>query len=327
MTELIQWPEPGDGPIHTVRAIDSHTEGEPTRVVVAGGPALEGLDPNECRHALATRCDAFRTAVCCEPRGSDHLVGALLIPPRDPQSLAGVVFFDNGGYLGMCGHGTIGVAETLRYLGRVEPGTHKIETPVGPVHFMLHGDGQVTVRNVPSYRHAHDVEVETRSGERFRGDVAWGGNWFFIARHHAARVELRDVGELTRIATEIRRALRDAGITGGEGAEITHVELTVPPMSEDEDGRNFVLCPGLQYDRSPCGTGTSAKIACLAADGALAPGQPWRQAGILGTRFVATYQPRADGRVDVEITGRAWITGDVSLRIDAADPLTKGIVK
>lgn len=327
MTELIQWPNSEEGLIHNVRAIDSHTEGEPTRVVVAGGPALAELDANECRHALATRCDAFRTAICCEPRGSDHLVGALLIPPRDPQSLAGVVFFDNGGYLGMCGHGTIGVAETLRYLGRAQPGLHKIETPVGPVYFVLHNDGQVTVRNVPSYRFAQDVEVETRSGQRFCGDIAWGGNWFYIARHTAPRIELQDVGELTRTTTEIRHALRDANITGEAGAEITHVELTVPPMSDEEDARNFVLCPGLQYDRSPCGTGTSAKVACLAADGALAPGKPWRQAGILGTRFVATYQPRGDGRIDVEITGRAWITGDVSLRIDPADPLTEGIIK
>ncbi len=314
------------------RVIDSHTGGEPTRCVVSGGPDLGGGTLAERRERFARQHDAWRRALVCEPRGSDVVVGALLCEAQDPVHACGVVFFNNAGYLGMCGHGTIGLVATLAYLGRIAPGDHRIETPVGTVTATLHADGSASVANVPSYRHARRVAVEVAGHGVVHGDVAWGGNWFFLCDDHGHTLTAGAVGELTAFASRVREALQRHGVTGRDGAEIDHVELVGPAADANNQARNFVLCPGSAYDRSPCGTGTSAKIACLAADNKLAPGAVWRQESVIGSVFSACYTrptaPLAGVPADAvlpTIHGRAHVTLDATLVFDPADPFAWGL--
>jgi 4-hydroxyproline epimerase len=307
-----------------IQVIDSHTGGEPTRVVVAGGPDLGGGSLAERRTLFRARFDSLRSAVVNEPRGSDVLVGALLCPPVDPACVAGVIFFNNVGCLGMCGHGTIGVAVTLAHLGRIGPGQHRLETPVGVVTFQYEGGPRVTIDNVPSYRHAGGVTVHVHDSGPVTGDVAWGGNWFFLVGEHGQELELTNVERLTDFTWRIRQALTRQGITGAGGEEIDHVELFGPPRTPGADSRNFVLCPGKAYDRSPCGTGTSAKLACLYADGKLREGQLWRQESILGSVFEGTVRV-VDGRVIPRITGSAYVSAEATLLLDPGDPFEMGI--
>jgi 4-hydroxyproline epimerase len=310
-----------------ISAVDSHTGGEPTRVVVAGGPELGRASMGERRERLRVEHDAFRSAVVNEPRGSDVLVGALLCEPESSDSVAGVIFFNNVGYLAMCGHGTIGVVATLAHLGRVAPGRHRIDTPAGAVTAELHGDGRVTVANVPSYRWRAGVSVDVAGHGRVTGDVAWGGNWFFLVETPDRVIQLQDVEALTEFAWRVRQALPAAGVTGAGGAEIDHIELSAPSRVAGLDSRNFVLCPGKAYDRSPCGTGTCAKLACLHADGKLRPGQLWRQESVTGSVFEGSYRldDSQPGRVLPEITGRAFITGELTLLLADDDPFRWGI--
>ncbi|TQT04999.1 hydroxyproline-2-epimerase [Xanthomonas perforans] len=311
--------------MHTIDVIDSHTAGEPTRVVLSGFPDLGDGDLAQCRERFRSEFDHWRSATACEPRGSDTMVGALLLPPRDPGACTGVIFFNNVGYLGMCGHGTIGVVRTLAELGRIGPGQHRIETPVGTVGVELADDGTVWVDNVESYRVASGVEVEVPGHGRVRGDVAWGGNWFFITEQAPCALDLAHQRELTAYTEAVRLALEAAGITGEAGGEIDHIEVNGAAPDGSGVARNFVLCPGLAYDRSPCGTGTSAKLACLAADGKLAEGERWVQQGILGSAFEGNY--RLSGRgIAPRISGRAYITARAQLVIDPADPFAWGIV-
>ncbi|MGA7522709.1 MAG: proline racemase family protein [Acidobacteriaceae bacterium] len=314
--------------MEAIEVVDSHTEGEPTRVVIVGGPDLGGSSLAQRRARMAQEHDAFRSAVMNEPRGSDVLVGALLVAPEDGSCAAGVIFFNNVGYLGMCGHGTIGVVATLEHLGRIGPGEHRIETPVGTVRATLHGAGRVTVENVASYRHRKGVVVEVSGFGPVTGDVAWGGNWFFLAGGAPVPLALEHREALTEYAWAIRQALGAQGITGAGGQEIDHVEVFAEAEPEAKLGagsRNFVLCPGKAYDRSPCGTGTSAKMACLAADGKLKPGEVWRQEGILGTVFEGSYRLGEGGAVIPSVTGRAFITAENRLLLDPEDPFGAGI--
>jgi len=280
--------------------IDSHTGGEPTRVVLSGVTAEE--------------LETYRRAISCEPRGHEVIVGALLVEPKDASCAAGVIFFNNVGLLGMCGHGMIGLIATLKHLGRISAGEHRVETPVGVVTATLHDDGRVTIRNVPSYRQAKGV----KAGE-VTGDVAWGGNWFFLVSDHGFDLTLKNVPQLTQASLAMREAVRAAGYP-----EVDHVELFGPPHDAGNHSRNFVLCPGGEYDRSPCGTGTSAKLACLAADGKLAPGEFWRQESILGSVFEGSYQ-NGEGGIIPTITGEAFITAESTLLLDPADPFQLGI--
>lgn len=306
------------------RIIDSHTGGEPTRIIVSGGPDLGGGSMAQRLQRLREQHDGWRRAVVNEPRGSDVIVGALLCEPESPESVAGVIFFNNVGYLGMCGHGSIGLIATLAYLGRIQPGTHRIDTPVGPISAELHADGSVSIANVPAYRLARQVPV--RLGSRvLHGDVAWGGNWFFLCEDHGEALLPEHVETLTTLSWSLRQALREQGITGAEGAEIDHIELIGPPQAPGNQGRNFVLCPGKAYDRSPCGTGTSAKLACLAAEGKLAPGQLWRQESVIGSVFEASYQPGEQGQVLPTLRGRAYVNLDATLVLDPADPFAWGL--
>ena len=310
-----------------IHVVDSHTAGEPTRVVVSGGPGLGSGPLAERLRRFAEDHDDFRSAVVNEPRGSDVLVGALLVDPLDPASAAGVIFFNNVGYLGMCGHGTIGVIATLAHLGRVGPGMHRIETPVGAVRAELHADGRVTVENVASYRYLKGVKVEVYGFGTVTGDVAWGGNWFFLTENAPAPLTFENRAALTTFATAVKTSLSANGITGDNDGEIDHIELFSASPEPGVDSRNFVLCPGNAYDRSPCGTGTSAKLACLAADGKLRPGELWRQEGILGTVFEGSYriEEGAERRVIPSVTGSAWITAESRLLLWEDDPFRMGI--
>ncbi|MGC0155676.1 4-hydroxyproline epimerase [Chromobacterium vaccinii] len=305
-----------------IEIIDSHTGGEPTRLVLSGFPALAGASMADKRDALRERHDGWRRACLLEPRGSDVLVGALYCEPVSPDAACGVIFFNNTGYLGMCGHGTIGLIASLHYLGRIAPGTHKIDTPVGPVGAVLHEDGSVTLRNVPAYRYRRQAAVEVAGHGTVTGDIAWGGNWFFLVAEHGLSVRLDNVEALSAFSWAVLQALEAQGVTGADGAGIDHVELFAG--DEQADSRNFVMCPGKAYDRSPCGTGTSAKLACLAADGKLAEGDEWVQAGITGSRFIGHYQREGDC-IRPYITGRAHITARATLLIDEEDPFAWGI--
>ena len=307
-----------------IRVIDSHTGGEPTRLVLDGFPDLGQGSMAERRTLLAGEHDAFRRACMREPRGNEVLVGALLCEPVSSAASAGVVFFNEVGYLGMCGHGTIGLVVSLAHLGRIGPGDHLIETPVGDVTATLHDDGSVSVRNVPAYRYRQGVQVEIPGHGPVTGDIAWGGNWFFLCADHGQHVAADNLEELLTFSLALRGALEAAGITGEQGGHIDHIEL----FADDPDGadsRNYVLCPGRAYDRSPCGTGTSAKLACLAADGDLEPGAVWHQASVIGSRFEAHYQPGDEGRILPVIRGRAHVMAEATLLLANDDPFAWGI--
>ena len=306
-----------------IQILDSHTGGEPTRLVVGGFPDLGAGSMAERRERLAHEHDAWRAATVLEPRGSDVVVGAVLCSPVDPHSTAGVIFFNNTGYLGMCGHGTIGLVASLAYMGRILPGEHRIETPVGTVTTTLHEDGSVSVRNVPAYRLHHQLAIDVPGHGRVVGDVAWGGNWFFLVADHGQRVASDNLDALMAYTCAIQQALKDQGIRGDNGGEIDHIELFAD--DDQADSRNFVLCPGRAYDRSPCGTGTSAKVACLAADGKLQPGQVWRQASIIGSQFEASYTLQDDGKIIPTLRGRAHMSAEATLLIEDGDPFGWGI--
>ncbi len=307
-----------------IRVLDSHTGGEPTRLVLEGFPDLGRGSMAERRQLLAERFDQWRAASVLEPRGSDVLVGALLCEPVDPGACAGVIFFNNTGYLGMCGHGTIGLVVSLAHLGRIGPGVHRIETPVGTVEATLHDDRSVSVRNVPAYRYRKAVEVEVPGHGKVVGDIAWGGNWFFLISEHGLRVAGDNLEALTAYSVAVQQALEDQGIRGEDGGLIDHIELFADDA--EADSRNFVLCPGKAYDRSPCGTGTSAKLACLAADGKLQPGAIWRQASVIGSQFEGSYENAEGDRIIPTIRGRANISAEATLLIEEDDPFAWGIV-
>jgi proline racemase len=305
-----------------VKVIDSHTGGEPTRLVLEGGPDLGG-GPLERRLArFREQHDAFRSAVVNEPRGSDVLVGALLVQPLDPSCAAGVLFFNNVGYLGMCGHGLIGVMVSLAHAGRVGPGTHRIETPVGCVSATLNEDHSVSFENVPSYRKHKAVHLEVPDTGGVTGDVAYGGNWFFLVSEHGHELNRSNVESLVDCTWRIRQAIHAQGFP-----HVDHIELFGPPQASGAHSRNFVLCPGKAYDRSPCGTGTSAKLACLAADGKLAEGESWVQESIIGSRFAGRYRwlDQDKGIIVPTLTGTAHVTAESTLLLDERDWFCWGI--
>ena len=295
--------------MHKISIIDSHTGGEPTRVVVAGGPELGAGSLAARREKFQREFDRFRSAVVNEPRGSDVVVGALLVPPEDPACVAGVIFFNNVGYLGMCGHGTIGLMVTLAHLGKIQSGTHKFETPVGVVSAILHPSGEVSVANVPSWREQKAITVAVPGLGAVTGDVAWGGNWFFLVEHHGQDLALAKADQLTDFCWRVRQAVNAQGYP-----QVDHIELFGHSGGAEAHAKNFVQCPGKAYDRSPCGTGTSAKLACLAADGNWEEEVTWVQESILGSTFAAKYTwlDRSAGKILPVITGRAYVNAEVT---------------
>lgn len=309
-----------------INVVDSHTGGEPTRIIIDGGPDLGTGPLSERATHFKQKFDHIRSAVVNEPRGSDVLVGGLLCEPYDKACSTGVIFFNNVGLLGMCGHGTIGLITTLKHIGRLSYGTHFVDTPVGPVKAVLNEDDSVTVTNVESYRHIADVTVDVPDYGRVTGDVAWGGNWFFLVKSGPAEeLTFSNSRHLSNVTLLIRDALARNGITGANGAEVDHVELFSPPRDPRNNSRNFVMCPGGAFDRSPCGTGTSAKLACLAEEGKLAPGENWNQESILGSVFSCAYVNRENSRILPTITGRAYINGEARLILNEKDPFFAGI--
>ena len=308
-----------------MRVIDSHTEGEPTRVILEGGPDLGQGSVAERARRLAQEYPDFYHASLLEPRGHDAVVGALLVPSRHEDCCTGVIYYNPVGNLGMCGHATLGTAVTLAYLGRIEPGLHKFETPVGVVTVQLHDRNRASVRNVESYRYRQNVSVQVPDVGEVCGDIAWGGNWFFLTKDTPVPLDFAQIETLTRTARNIKDALWQQGITGADGAEIDHVEFFGKPHNPQAQGRNFVLCPGGAYDRSPCGTGSSAKVACLAADGKLAPGERWIQESIIDSQYTLTYEPGEQGGVVPTVTGTAYVTAVSELVFDPDDPYRNGI--
>lgn len=308
--------------------IDSHTGGEPTRMVYQGFPELTGDTLAEKLNDFKQNYDHLRRSIILEPRGSEVMVGALLVPPSDDSAVAGVIFFNNEGYLGMCGHGSIGVIASLAYQGKIGVGEHRLETPVGVVTATLHEDGSCSIRNVPSYRYRKQVAVDVPDLGIIHGDIAWGGNWFFLVNNHGQDLQLDNAKQLTEVSLKIKSALKDQGITGDNGGEIDHIELF--GGSSIADSKSFVLCPGGAYDRSPCGTGTSAKIACLAADDKLKPNAIWRQESIVGSVFLANYELNEDVcsaegiAIIPTIRGSAHISAETKLVMQADDPFRWG---
>lgn len=306
----------------TIRVLDSHTGGEPTRLVLEGGPDLGSGPLAERAIRFREKSDAYRSAIVNEPRGSDTMVGALLVPPHRAGCHFGVIFFNNVGNLGMCGHGTIGLVASLAHLGRLQPGRVRLDTTVGAVDAELHDDGSVSVDNVPSHRTVHRAVVEVPGHGPVRGDVAWGGNWFFLVAEHHLRLEMSALEALTDFTWRTRLAVNAQGFPA-----VDHVELFAPSLRAGAHSRNFVLCPGKAYDRSPCGTGTSAKLACLAADGKLAEGETWMQESIIGSVFAGRYRwlDRAKGVIAPTITGTAHVMAEATLLLDEHDLLCWGI--
>lgn len=322
------------------KIIDSHTGGEPTRMVYDGFPYLVGDTIQDKLQCFKQNFDHLRQSIILEPRGNDVLVGALLLPATNPKATAGVIFFNNTGYLGMCGHGTIGVIISLAYQQKITAGVHWLETPVGLVKATLHDDGSCSVQNVPSYRYKKHVEVQVPELGLIRGDIAWGGNWFFLVSEHGQDIQASNVKQLTQVTMQIKRALIAANITGENGGEIDHIELFADSDDTQADSKNFVLCPGGAYDRSPCGTGTSAKLACLAADNRLAPDELWQQQGVVGSVFTGSYQYASQLNTPLDnpagtaypkhtiiptICGHAYVCAETTLIVQEDDPFKWGI--
>lgn len=306
-----------------IEVIDSHTAGEPTRLVIDGFPPLGDKSMAARLAILRDNHDEWRRTTILEPRGNDILVGALLCKPQNPQAAAGVIFFNNEGYLGMCGHGTIGLVASLHFLGEISYGKHLIETPVGEVTAELHRDGSVSIQNVYSYRYRKGVQVDVPDVGIITGDIAWGGNWFFLVENSPVSIDFKEVKSLTEVSLKIKQALVDQKIFGKDGQEIDHIELFGShPIANSQ---SFVLCPGGAYDRSPCGTGTSAKLACLAADKKLAAGEIWQQASVIGSEFQGSFQPADENGIIPTIRGNAYISGQNTLLIDEQDPFRFGI--
>ncbi len=306
---------------HEIRVIDSHTAGEPTRVVIDGFPELGSGTIAERVEVFRSRFDHLRNAIVNEPRGHSAIVGALLLDSSDPACDAGVIFFNNVGFLKMCGHGMIGLVRTLEFLGRAKAGKTRIETPVGIVDAVLDKSGVVEITNVPSYRFKKAVEITVEGFGNVTGEIAWGGNWFFLIEDHSLAIEMSNLGELMRFTASVRESLNTNRITGENGAEIDHIELFCG--SAQADSRNFVLCPGNEYDRSPCGTGTSAKLACLYEDRKLAEGEIWRQESVIGSVFEGEVKI-IGGKIIPIIRGSAFITADTKLLMDENDPFCYG---
>lgn len=304
---------------HQIKVLDSHTGGEPTRLVLEGGPDLGSGPLSDRVKVFQTKHDQFRLAIVSEPRGSEAVVGALLCAPHDKTCQFGVIFFNNVGFLGMCGHGTIGVVVSLAHLGRLKPGAVRLDTPVGPIEAMLHENGEVSFTNVPSYRKEKDIELYLPGVGDVSCDLAWGGNWFCLIEHHSQTLELSNIAQLTEYSSRIRQAVSASGFP-----DVDHVELFGPSAKPGVNSKNFVLCPGKAYDRSPCGTGTSAKLACLAADGKLAPGDEWVQESIVGSIFRGKYRKQGD-KIIPTITGTAYVTGEGTLLLAPNDPFRWGI--
>ena len=318
----------GNGLPSQLRVIDSHTIGEPTRVVIdesfSDGLDLGAGTVRERRDRFRERYDHVRRALVGDPRGAVAMVGVILVPPADPTCRFGAFYVNRVGYLDMCGHATIGLAVTLGSLGRIEPGSFRLKTPAGMVGVTWHGGGEASFAGVPPRRIHKGLRISCDDGSDGSGDVATSGLWFSICRDHGLPVEPAAIPALTARAWSIRRALEARGITGDGGETIDHVMLLGPPAEAGHDGRAFVLCPDGAFDRSPCGTGTSALVGCLFEDGMLEEGRTWRQESVLGGVYEASVR-REGSMLIPTVRGRAWIAAETTLYFAADDPYRTGL--
>ena len=308
-----------------MHVIDSHTGGEPTRVILDGAPDLGNGPMAERARRLATEHEEFYRSIMLEPRGQPAMVGALLVEPVDPTCVTGVIYFDVDAVLGMCGHGTIGLTVTLAHLGRIGQGTHRIETPAGVVTVELHDANTVTVTNIESRRVQRSVTLDVPAYGPVTGDLAYGGNWFFIVDPSPIPVCVGNIAKLTNKAVAIREASIAQCIGGEQGEPVDHVIFQGTSSTDGVHSRNFVLCPDDNYDRSPCGTGSSARLACLAADGKLAPGEEIVQESVIGSTYRLSYQPGPNGGVIPSITGQAHVMAEAKLIFAENDRFKAGI--
>ncbi len=308
-----------------MHVIDSHTGGMPTRVILDGAPDLGSGPLADRARRLATEHESFYKSVLLEPRGQPGMVGALLVEPENPDCKAGVIYFDADAVLGMCGHGTIGLGVTLAHLGRIDIGVHRLETPAGEVTIDLKDANTVQVTNIESRRVHHAVTIDTEGFGPVTGDVAYGGNWFFIVDPSPIPVSPDNIRQLTDMTIAIREACIAQGIGGENGEPVDHVILQGSSPNAGVHSRNFVLCPDDDYDRSPCGTGSSARLACLAASGRLPAGEEITQESVIGSSYRLSYQPGQHGGVIPRLTGQAHIMSESRLIFAENDPFRMGI--
>ncbi len=308
-----------------MHVIDSHTGGEPTRVILDGGPDLGSGPLGERAQRLASEYESFYRSIMLEPRGQPAMVGALLVEPVDPGCVTGVIYFDADAVLGMCGHGTIGMAVTLAHLGRIGIGIHRIETPVGVVSIELSDPNTVTVTNVESRRVQRGISIKVDGLGTVTGDLAYGGNWFFIVDPSPIPVTTSNIRRLTDATIAVREAAIAAQICGESGEPVDHVIFQDTSPNKGMHSRNFVLCPDDTYDRSPCGTGSSARLACLAADDRLSPGEEIVQESVIGSPYRLSYQPGHNGGVIPTIIGQAYVMAESKLIFAELDPFKNGI--
>jgi len=308
-----------------MHVIDSHTGGEPTRVILSGGPDLGGGSIEQQAQVLARDHQDFLNAVLAEPRGQPAMVAALLVPPTSPDSVTGVIYFDIAAVIGMCGHGTIGLGVTLAHMGKIQPGQHLIDTRAGQVGVELHDPHTVTVRNVESRLVTEQLTIDVPGFGAVTGDVAYGGNWFYIIDPSPMAVETHNIRALTDLAVAIREAANAQRVPGPGEELIDHVILHGHSPDPAIHSRSFVLCPDDTYDRSPCGTGCSARLATLAAKGLLLPGKVITQQSIIGSCFDISYQPGPNGGVLPTLRGQAHVMAEAHLVFDPADPFRHGV--
>lgn len=307
------------------KVIDSHTGGEPTRVIIDGGPDLGSGPISERARLLETKHDKFCRSVLCEPRGYDAMVGALIVTPVEKNCLTGVIFFNTSQNLGMCGHATVGLLVTLYYLGKISVGNYKIETPVGIISAQLHDPNTVSVINVESYRYKKGVSIQVEQYGEITGDIAWGGNWFFLVNNSPISVQFENIDKLLNFTSSIKSALKQQHITAPDSSEIDHIELFGESLNEKAHSKNFVLCSSGDYDRSPCGTGCSAKLACLAEERLWPENKKWIQEGIIGSLYSTHYSWSTGGNIIPTITGKAFVTSEATLQFNPLDPYKHGI--
>jgi 4-hydroxyproline epimerase len=319
---------PATIPPTQLRVLDSHTIGEPTRLVIdewcAASLDLGTGSVRQRRDVFRERYDHLRRAIVADPRGVEAMVGVVLVPPTDPSCDLGAIYFNRVGYLDMCGHATIGLAVSLGHLGRISPGPFRLETPAGVVGVQWHGGTSVSFQCVSPRRIHRGLVVRCADGTTVSGDVATSGLWFFICRDHGLSIDTEAISQLRDKAWAIRRSLAAAGVTGDTGEVIDHIVLMGPPQDPANHARNFVLCPDGAFDRSPCGTATSALVGCLHDDDLLAEGALWRQESILGGVYEASIN-RSGGVLMPTVRGQAWITAESTLHFAADDPYRTGL--
>jgi 4-hydroxyproline epimerase len=326
---------------HSFFCIDGHTAGNPVRLIAGGAPLLRGSSMAERRLDFLDRFDWIRTSLCFEPRGHDMMSGGFLYPPTQDDTDIGILFIETSGCLPMCGHGTIGMITFGLEQGLIRPrvpGQLSVEVPAGRIEISYTTDGDkvtaVKIRNVASYLAVRDVDIDIPGFGSLRVDVSYGGNFYAIIEPQGAYKSLDDLGaaRILELSPRIREALRakvtpvhpdDPNIKG-----VSHVLWADKPKSAGADGRNAVFYGDKAIDRSPCGTGTSARLAHLAAKGVLRVGGSFVHESYIGSRFTGIVEAATNvgdfEAIIPSIEGSAIATGINTIWVDRADPFWAG---